>query len=203
MRRILIIALTILSSSVLWAQDDSFSISHVPDSILARMKGHSLPKDAAVDISELRFVRIMHVDENGKSHHGQLVCNRAIADDLLYIFKELYRIHYPIHSVRLVDEYGASDEVSMEANNTSCFNYRLTTRGALSKHARGMAIDINPLWNPCIHTSGKHKGLIEPKTAKRTHIINTSDKCYKLFKNRGFKWGGAWKGLKDYQHFEK
>ena len=31
---------------------------------------------------------------------------------------------YPICSIRLVDDFDADDEASMEANNTSCFNYR-------------------------------------------------------------------------------
>jgi len=28
------------------------------------------------------------------------------------------------------------------------------------------------------------------------------DLCYKLFIERGFEWGGEWKTVKDYQHFE-
>ncbi|MDF2803281.1 MAG: hypothetical protein K0S61_3184 [Anaerocolumna sp.] len=31
------------------------------------------------------------------------------------------------------------------------------------------------------------------------HIIT----CYNAFTKRGFTWGGSWKSIKDYQHFEK
>ena len=33
--------------------------------------------------------------------------------------------------------------------------------------------------------------------------ITRNDLAYRLFKQRGFRWGGDWKSLKDYQHFEK
>lgn len=200
----LIITLSfILSSCSLWAQDDSFCIHPIPDSVFQFIQGRSWPKDSQLKRGDFRYLTILHVDENGKTRKGELICNKSVAADLLAIFRDLYRQQYPIHSVRLVDHYDADDQKSMEANNTSCFNYRLTTNGALSKHARGIAIDINPLWNPCIHLSGKHAGMIEPKTAKRTHIITPQDRCYRLFINHGFRWGGAWRTLKDYQHFEK
>lgn len=185
------------------AQDDSFSICPITDTIFQRINGKSFNAAGMTKRSDLRYITLLYIDEKGKSHKGEMICNKAIAQDLIEIFRELYRQKYPIHSIRLVDEYGADDELSMEANNTSCFNYRLTTNGALSKHARGMAIDINPLWNPCIHVSGKHAGMIEPRNAKRTHKIDKNDLCYKLFIKHGFKWGGAWRSLKDYQHFER
>lgn len=167
------------------------------------MQGKSYPKGCPIKRSDLRYLTVLHVDEDGKTQHGELVCNKLIAQDLIDIFRELYNKKYPIHSIRLVDEFNGDDELSMEANNTSCFNYRQTYTGGMSKHSKGMAIDINPLWNPCIHLSGKAAGTIEPKTAKRSHIINLNDLCYKLFKKHGFRWGGAWRTLKDYQHFDK
>ena len=57
--------------------------------------------------------------------------------------------------MRLIDDYGANDEKSMAANNTSAFNYRVisgTTK--LSNHSYGMAIDINPRINPYITKYG-------------------------------------------------
>ena len=32
--------------------------------------------------------------------------------------------------------------------------------------------------------------------------IEKDDICYKLFIENGFEWGGDWKDIKDYQHFE-
>ena len=48
----------------------------------------------------------------------------------------------------LIDEFGGDDARSMAANNTSAFNCRTTDRGAMSRHAYGMAVDINPVQNP-------------------------------------------------------
>ena len=48
---------------------------------------------------------------------------------------------YPIASIKLVEEYGSSDELSMRANNTSAFNYRIVENvDRLSWHAYGLAI---------------------------------------------------------------
>lgn len=164
-------------------------------------------------------LHLSHFDENGGEHVGVMVCNKAIADDLIVIFSELYRLRYPIHSMRPVSEFGGDDERSMRANNTSCYNVRRTRNGGMSRHARGMAVDINPLWNPCVHITGRNKGLVEPATAKaytqrggrtkddkrdvRARLIMRDDPCYRLFIAHGFRWGGAWRSLKDYQHFER
>ena len=65
---------------------------------------------------------------------------------------------------RLVDDFDGDDEASMEANNTPAFNYRTVEgRDELSKHALGMAIDINPLMNPYVREDGYF-----PKNAYRS-----------------------------------
>ena len=124
-----------------------------------------------------------------------------------YIFKELYKARYELASVRLIDDFDGDDARSMAANNTSCFNFRRKTSGSsLSAHATGMAVDINPLQNP--YVKGEE---VEPESAReygdRTvdfpHKITPDDLCCKLFRSRGFQWGGAWNSVKDYQHFEK
>lgn len=193
-----------------------FSIDTLSDSVLKRMRGHSLKPGARVDVKELRYLRMLHRGIDGTTRKGEMVCNKAIASDLVDIFLELYKANYKIENMRLVDDYGADDEVSMSHNNTSCFNYRQTSaHKTLSKHSRGMAIDVNPLYNPCLHVSDSKAGQVEPKGGKAyargrerikntpVRLINTSDLCYRLFLKHGFRWGGAWRSLKDYQHFEK
>jgi hypothetical protein len=139
---------------------------------------------------------------------GEMVCNAAIAQDLLDIFRELYLAKYPIRSIRLVDDFDGSDEDSMRADNTSCFNYRTVPgQKKLSRHAMGMAVDVNPLENPYIDTRGAvHPAEGAPyvdRTQDFPHKIDREDLCYKLFREHGFSWGGAWTRSKDYQHFEK
>ena len=41
------------------------------------------------------------------------------------------------------------------------------------------------------------------RTKSFKYKISHSDLCYRLFKRHGFVWGGDWRSLKDYQHFEK
>ena len=160
----------------------------------------------------LDTIQVRHIDGQGVTHEGILICNKKISKDLTEIFAELYKAKYPIERMRPISEYGDDDETSMRANNTSCYCYR-TVEGStkLSNHARGLAIDINPLYNPCVRRKKDGTLLIQPATGKPyvnrsrrlAHMIDRRDLAYRLFTEHGFTWGGAWRSLKDYQHFEK
>lgn len=190
---------------------DDFYISEIPDDIFAKMQGKSYKEDCTVPREDLRYVYVRHMGFDGEAKDGELVVNKAIADDVLAIFEELYKADYPIEKVRLVDEYDADDEASMSDNNSSAFNFRFishTTR--ISKHGLGMAVDINTRYNPYVKTvDGKLS--IEPangadyvdRSKDFPHKIDHEDLCYKLFKEHGFTWGGDWTHSKDYQHFER
>ena len=160
----------------------------------------------------LDTLQVQHVDFQGKTQQGIIICNRAIAQDLREIFAELYRRKYPIECIRPISEYGDDDERSMQANNTSCYCYRpIEGSTKLSNHALGRAIDVNPLYNPCVRRKKDGTLLIQPSTGKPyvnrnksfKYKITTKDLCYRLFTQHGFRWGGSWHSLKDYQHFEK
>lgn len=190
---------------------DDFYISEIPDDIFAKMQGKSYKEDCTVPRDDLRYVHVLHMGFDGEAKDGELVVNKAIADDVLAIFEELYKADYPIEKVRLVDEYDADDEASMSDNNSSAFNFRFishTTR--ISKHGLGMAVDINTRYNPYVKTvNGKLS--IEPangadyvdRSKDFPHKIDHEDLCYKLFTEHGFTWGGDWTHSKDYQHFER
>lgn len=204
--------LLMLSFPAVVSNGQVFTSVEMPDSIWHRMQGRSYPQGCEVPRSDLLYLELSYVDFEGHEHLGQMVCNRHIADDLLYIFRRLYEARYPIASMRLIDDYGADDARSMAANNTSCFCYRRVAGStALSKHSRGMAVDVNPLYNPCVYVrSGR---VLPPEGRAYAHgrdrrkdipgKIDATDLCYRLFVSRGFRWGGAWRSLKDYQHFEK
>ncbi len=190
----------------------TFIATVIPDSVFERMRGSSFPEDCTVARSDLRYLRLSHWTAADKERVGEMVCNKAIADDLIDIFRQLYEAYYIIESIRLIDDFDADDERSMRANNTSCFCYRAVSGSQkLSCHALGMAVDINPLYNPCVRQQKNGKTIVQPTTAKpyvdRQHSfpqkIDKSDLCYRLFVAHGFRWGGAWRTVKDYQHFEK
>lgn len=193
--------------------DKCFVVEEISDRIFARMQGKSYGKGCIVARNQLNYLRVLHYDDEGNTVLGEIVCNRSIANDLVEIFRKLYDARYPIERMVLIDDYDGSDDLSMTANNTSCFNFRMKTSAAagLSKHAYGLAIDINPLYNPYCRKKADGTIVVEPakgkpyleRQKKFKYKIAKDDLCYRLFIEHGFKWGGNWRSVKDYQHFEK
>lgn len=188
-----------------------FGIHNIDDEIFSRIKGKSYKDDCTVPLDDLRYLTVAYYGEGGEIKKGEIICNKAIASDLEDIFRNLFKARYPIESIRLVDDFEADDIKSMQSNNTSCFNFRkVAGSNKLSKHALGLAIDINPLYNPYVKTKNGVT-TVSPEEGRRysdrkgdfPYKIDVDDLCYKEFIAHGFKWGGAWKSLKDYQHFEK
>ena len=187
--------------------DDLFQSQSIPDRIFEWMKGNSFGEGCSTEREELRYLRVLHRGFDGEIHIGEIVCHKDIAPDLLDIFRRLYEEDYPIEKILLVDNYGGDDELSMEDNNSSCFNFRpVAGTKRLSQHAYGRAIDINPLYNPYITSNGytpENAGDYVDRSGENPYKINEDDLCYQLFDERGFFWGGHWKNVKDYQHFQK
>ncbi len=188
-----------------------FTVNPIDDATFARMQGRSYKADCTLPREELRLLRILHHDGKGSIRIGELICNRLIAVDLIAIFRELYAVGYPIERMVLIDEYDGDDNRSMAANNSSSFNYRRVAGSkTLSAHSRGMAVDINPLYNPYVRTRNG-RTIVEPATAtpytdrsrKFRYKIERDDACCQAFLRHGFIWGGDWHSLKDWQHFEK
>ena len=211
MKRTTLLIIACLSLLTTRAQDCDFSIDTISDAVFLRMQGRSFPANCTTPRSELRYLRVLHRNAEDSVLHGELVCNKAIAEDLLDIFRKLYEAHYPIEHIRLIDDYEADDELSMRDNNSSSFCFRVvsgTTK--LSKHARGMAVDINTRYNPYVRTRNGRRQVSPDnslpyvdRTKSFPYKIEEGDLCYRLFIEHGFTWGGHWQTMKDYQHFEK
>ena len=194
---------------------EGFYYEPLTDGVKDRITGISYPESGCtVPYEDLAYMGILYIDFDGEEQTGELICNQAIAQDMVEIFYELYRNDYRIERVRLVDEYDGDDTASMADNNTSCFNYRVvdgTTN--LSKHAYGLAIDINPYYNPSVvyNKNGDGSTYISPpgsevyadRSQNFAYKIDENDLCYRLFTEHGFTWGGNWNSTKDYQHFQK
>ncbi|MCF0198829.1 MAG: M15 family metallopeptidase [Bacteroidaceae bacterium] len=214
MKQALLMGWMLLLSTKICGQDTVFVSQPIPDTVFSRMLNKSFPDGCSVQRSELRYLTLSYCDKDGKTQRGELVVNKAIANDVVAIFRELWKAKYPIEQMRLVDDFGADDQKSMAANNTSSFCFRrVANSNRLSCHAFGMAIDLNPLYNPYVR-SVNGQLTVEPKAGRKyavnrnqwrgkKFVIDTNDLAYKLFVAHGFKWGGAWKSCKDYQHFEK
>ncbi|MFM8432270.1 MAG: M15 family metallopeptidase [Bacteroidota bacterium] len=154
---------------------------------------------------QLTLLEVAHIGYDGKKHRGQLVCHRKVAGDLAIVFNRLLRDSFPIEKVIPVSQYGWDDEKSMSDNNTSCFNYRrIPTTGYVSQHAFGYAVDINPRFNPQFierdtvpHPANGIYDTLQPGTIKPHSSI------IEYFREIGWKWGGNWPSMKDYQHFSR
>ena len=141
-----------------------------------------------------------------------MICHKDVAKDLINIFRQLYEAKYPIERMQLIDDYNADDITSMNHNNTTCFNYRAVAGSKkLSNHSMGKAVDINPLYNPYVKRRADGSYKISPEMGRKyadrsrnfKYKIDKDDLAYRLFTKYGFRWGGNYRSLKDYQHFEK
>lgn len=105
-----------------------------------------------VGLADLSYLVLTHWGFNGQIKVGELVVHRKLTMPTLHTFADLFAARYPIEKMELIENYDASDDRSMEANNSSAFNCRDITGkpGVFSKHSYGGAIDINPLQNPYI-----------------------------------------------------
>ena len=182
------------------------------DEIKKRIIGMSYPaddKNCKISYDDLRYIKLLHYDFEGKVQEGELIVNKKLAKEVTEIFYELYKSKYPFTSVRLVDDFGepGDDNLSMAANNTSAFNYRYVTgTKTLSRHSYGAAIDINPRLNPYIvgnRIAPANGADYADRSKDFAGKIDHDDLCYKLFLKHGWTWGGDSKGDKDYQHFSK
>lgn len=162
-----------------------------------------------VPCQRLARVTFRYHDFGGKlQSDGQIVVLDAVAAEVQDIFDELAAQGFPLQQARPMEIFGGDDEASMAANNTSAFNGRPVTGGkSWSKHAYGVAIDINPLQNPYISTNRHGKSEILPAATtatKRTpQRAGMAEPVRDIFFRHGFLiWGGDWKQPIDYQHFE-
>ncbi len=180
----------------------------VPKNIMTKMFGKTINDNSLVNFSDLRLISVCYYGYDSKIHAGQIVMHKSVENDIIEIFKILYKNKFPIEKIKLADDYNANDELSMSDNNTSGFNDRPISSSSRSYHQFGLAIDINPLYNPYYI---KSSGVVLPAAGKSyidrnqdiKEYIKSGDICVETFKKYGWEWGGDWSGIKDYQHFEK
>ena len=188
-----------------------FYIKKIPKKIWKEMQGKSYHKGCPVKKSGLRLLRVLYHGYDKKTYIGELIVAKKVSKDFKSIFYKLYKKKYQFGKIQRIDAYNGDDDASIADDNTSCFNHRVVAGSTnLSKHAYGIAIDINPLYNPYVcWVNGKMK--VSPPKGKKyanrkkkfKHKITKKDLCYKYFNAKGYFWGGDWRTIKDYQHFQK
>lgn len=181
------------------------SIQVLDPAVTARM-GASWRPGCPVPLEDLRLVTVTHWTFDGVTRRGEVVVHADQADGILRVFRRLFEAKFPLHQVRLVDEFDGDDDRSMAANNTSAFNCRNATGSQRwSEHAYGRALDVNPIRNPFVTASGK---VIPPegtpfveRRGTTPGLITSGDVVVDAFRDIGWRWGGAWTSNQDYQHF--
>jgi hypothetical protein len=179
----------------------------IPPTVVQKMMGKSYKENCPIPITDLAYVRVTYYDMKGQVCLGELVVHKKIADMTMEIFKDIHAAKFPIEKMRLIDEYEADDDRSMGDNNSSAFCFRSITNrpGVISNHGLGIAIDINTHLNPYVkgdNIAPSNARKYADRSLNEPGMIHPDDVVVIAFKKRGFTWGGDWKSLKDYQHFE-
>lgn len=200
-----------------------FSKEDISESLRSEMIAKNIwNRNCPVLIQRLVLLKLSYVDfKDTENHDGQMVVFDVVADDVINIFKILYKQRFPINSIRLMNDFDGDDNKSLQANNTSCFNCRqIMNSDTYSIHSYGMAIDINPLQNPCLDTEYKHgkkaidvlppdgmkymnRNKIRPGMVESVIDNMTGATVTDLFAQNGFNiWGGQWNFPIDLHHFQ-
>lgn len=163
------------------------------------VRGLDFPDDVR---KTLALVTVRYRSFDGLLHEGQIVLHQDLTEDVVYFFDSFLKIGFPVNRAVPIVAFDWDDDRSMEANNSSAFNYRLILgTDRLSNHSLGKALDINPMQNPYFARDGKvyPAGAVYDLSVPGT----VTPEIVELFKSRGWKWGGDWTVPVDYQHFEK
>jgi len=151
----------------LFGYDNCFQISEVPTSVWDKAGTNGIsPNVNKNDLCLVRCLTYIYAINGYAPNIGGIICNKRIANDLVYIFRELYEAKYVVVQTDASLEY---DKSRMQMLNFT-YGYYYNPEEALNtplEQQQGMAVVLN---------------------CKKP--LNTNDIAVRLFKERGFKWGG-------------
>lgn len=182
------------------------SVQRVGPDHISRM-GTSWKPGCPVALADLRVIAMKHWGFDGAVHDGELMVHRRYTAAITGVFRTLFTTRFPIERMELANGYMGNDPPLAQRNNTVGFNCRAPVGGGhmWSEHAYGRAVDINPELNPYVSRSGRVEPLFGDAHVDRTltteGMIQPDDLVVRAFRAIGWRWGGAWKGTKDYMHF--
>ena len=163
--------------------------------------GSNAPKEI---IDQLQLLDVQYFSTDKKLHQGQILTNKLIANDVSELFNFIKNAHFPIAKAIPVVKYNWNDNLSMQDNNTYSFCYRDVS---YSKHAKGMAIDINPFFNPMRWKNDSIRRPDKPIGASYNVAVQGTffpeHPVIIKSKSLGFRWGHYFRKKYDDHHFEK
>jgi len=157
------------------------------------------------------YIHVMYNDFTGSVKDGEMVCDAAIAADVLEIFSKLYDSGYKIEKIDLLKNYDFLAPQAMNENIT---------------FASGNKIIINPLYNPYVLFEYGDYGfegieelsqvledgrIVIPSDSSDyvdrdglfPYKIDSTEYAYRIFTEHGFTWGGDSNADKKYCLFYK
>jgi D-alanyl-D-alanine carboxypeptidase-like protein len=176
------------------------------DPVTPRIRARSTWRPGCpVALDELRYVTVAFRGFDGAAHTGELMVAASEARDIVSVFRALYADHFPIEEMRIPTRRDLDAHPTGDGNNTGAFVCRPTVGATTwSAHAYGLAIDVNPFMNPY-----QRDDVVLPELAssylrrdwQRPGMFGPDSLVVREFARIGWSWGGAWRTLKDYQHF--
>jgi D-alanyl-D-alanine carboxypeptidase len=163
-----------------------------------------------VGLTSLRLLTVSYWDFAGNVQTGQLVVNSRAAAPLAKVFRQLYRLQFPIRHMQFADVYGPKTARPRDRDVSGSFECRKAVpspcgsgTGNWSNHAYGLAVDLNPIENPytgCGRTRERASIPYLNRSKLRPGMVTPA--VVRAFRSIGWGWGGTWSGAtKDYMHF--
>lgn len=206
----LVVSTTLVFSSLTLAEENFHgSLEPIPTSVKKAMLNQTWRQECPMPLDKLSYLTVSYWGFDHKTHDGHLIVLNQLAGETLQIFHDLYQMKFPIEKMVLPDVYKSKDDwKSSEDNNTYAFFCRKDEQNPdkFSPHSYGIAIDINPLYNPAAVANDK----VQPESGKKyldrkiSHEGMVNEDVVRIFAKHGWKWGGYWSSKDvDYMHFQK
>lgn len=170
-----------------------------------RRMGTTWQEGCPVALADLRHLTVSFRGFDGKAHTGELVLHEDVAEDVVGVFRTLFRAGFPLEEMRLPMTADLGAPPTGDGNNTAATVCR-NTRGSStpSAHAYGLAIDVNPFMNPY-----QRDDLVLPELAsayldrgwRRAGMIHPDGVVVRAFERIGWTWGGTFTTVSDRMHF--
>jgi hypothetical protein len=188
------------------------AIQPVPGPVRAQVKREAWHPGCPVPLSDLRLLTVSYRGFDGQTYIGQLVVNRSAAAPLALVFRQLYRLHFPIRHMSLANAYGPIRSRPADGDVSAGFECRQAVpspcvggsgTGTWSEHAFGEAVDLNPVENPYVGCGQGRDPSSRPYFNRSQHRPGmVTPAVVRAFRSVGWGWGGSWTGsTKDYMHF--
>ncbi len=191
--------------------EQQFYITEITDDIYGRIDEILNQEDCPVSREDLCYLHVLSKNWEGETVEGEMIVNKHIAEDILDILLKLYEADYRIENIRMFDNGIVGYFDFYNNNNSVCFiTADVDSRIDISKNRLGLAVDINPRYNPYTEENEgfyfpfmeSYEDILDERDEDYYYLIKPDDLCVQLFKEHGFEWGGDRDDPKSYMRFE-